>query len=166
MYVLPSTTGVLQHIAAFTASDWPPPSDSINNVYKLPSIERSVRYLHGAVGFPTKKNWLQGIRKGKYLTWPLITIKNFNKHFPESEETQKGHMQNLCVGVRCTKNNPPLALSPTPPAIHTLPTKYIFITVDDPRKTILTNQTSKFTLRSSRGNQYQIIVYVINIGFS
>ena len=30
-------------------------------------------------------------------------MKNVNKHFPESEETQKGHMQSQRQGVRSTK---------------------------------------------------------------
>ena len=64
MYVLPSATGILQNIAAFTSADRPPPSDAINNVYELPIIERAVRYLHGAAGFPTKETCLRAICKG------------------------------------------------------------------------------------------------------
>ena len=71
------------------------PTDTINNVYELPSMERAVRYLHGAAGFPTKATWVKAIRNGAYVSWPLINIKNVNKYFPESEETQKGHIQNL-----------------------------------------------------------------------
>ena len=71
-----------------------PAAETIQNVYKLPSIESAVRYLHAAAGFPTKATWLKSIRNGNYLTWPLITITNVHKYFPESEETQKGHMRN------------------------------------------------------------------------
>ena len=135
---------------------------AINNVYELPSIKRVVQYLHGAAGFPTKETWLRGIHKGNYLSWPLITIKNVNKHFPESEETQKGHMRNLQLGVRSTKTKqtsaPPLAASPLP----STPVKAVFITINEPRETIFTDQTGKFTIRSSRGNQYQMIVHDID----
>ena len=84
----------------------------------------------------------------------LITVKNVNKHFPESEETQKGHMRNFRLELCSNKKKPRLPLSPTPPAIPTLPTKDVFITIYDPRETIFTNKTGKFPLRSSRGNQY------------
>jgi hypothetical protein len=61
----------------------------LHNIYKLPSIEPTICYLHGAAGFPTKASWLKAIRKGNYLSWPLINVKNVAKYFPESEETQK-----------------------------------------------------------------------------
>ncbi len=65
----------------------------LHKVYELPSIEPTIRYLHGAAGFPTKASWLKAIRKGNYLSWPLINVKNIAKYFPESKETQKGHMR-------------------------------------------------------------------------
>jgi len=37
-------------------------------------------------GFPTKTSWLKAIRKGNYLSWPLINVKNITKYFSESEE--------------------------------------------------------------------------------
>jgi hypothetical protein len=63
-----------------------------SNVYDLPSTERVIRYLHAAAGFPTKSTWLKAIKLAFFATWPMINVKNVTKHFPESEETQKGHM--------------------------------------------------------------------------
>ena len=151
LYSVPSTTATIHHIACSTAADRPSSLDTINNVYELPSIERAVRYLHGAVVFSPKETWLKHIRNGHYLTWPHITVKNVNKHFPESEESQKGHMRNVRQGVRSTKTLPtaPLTITPHMPLLSP---KYIFISVYDPRATIFTDQTDKFPLRSSRGN--------------
>ena len=87
-YVLPTTTTMRECINMVIAS----PTDTISNVYELTSMERAVRYLHGAAGFPTKATLLKAIRNGAYVSWPLINVKNLNKYFPESEETQKGHM--------------------------------------------------------------------------
>ena len=68
---------MLEHIELFNNNPARPNStEAINNVYELPSIERAVRYLHGAAGFPTKATWLSAIRKGNYLTWPLINVTN------------------------------------------------------------------------------------------
>ncbi len=42
---------------------------------------------------PTKDPWINAIKHGNYLTFPGITAKAVNKHFPESVETQKGHIE-------------------------------------------------------------------------
>ena len=110
-----------------------------------------------AAGFSPKETWLKHIRNGHYLTWPHITVKNVNKYFPESEETQKGHMRNVRQGVRSTKTLPIAALPITP---HIA--KYIFISVYDPRATIFTDQTGKFPLQSSRRNHHQMVVHDID----
>ena len=65
----------------------------MHNVYKLPRMEQTVRYLHAAAGHPTEETWLKAIRKGNYNLWPLIDTKNVRKYFPESEETQCGHIR-------------------------------------------------------------------------
>ena len=75
---------MLAHLALSSTSPSSPPAvEAIQNVYKLPSIESAVRYLHAAAGFPTKATWLKSIQDGNYLTWPLITITNMHKYFPE-----------------------------------------------------------------------------------
>ena len=75
--------------------------ESISNVYDLPSTQQTIRYLHAAAGFPTKATWLKHIQN--YQTWPMVNVKNVSKYFPESEETQQGHMKNQRQGVRSTK---------------------------------------------------------------
>jgi hypothetical protein len=74
-----------------------------SNVYDLPSTERVIRYLHAAAGFPTKSTWLKAIKSGFFATWPMINLKNVTKHFPESEEMQKGHMRQIRSGT-CKTN--------------------------------------------------------------
>ena len=53
----------------------------------------SIHSLHAAAGFPTKDLWIKAIKNGNYATWPGITVEAVNKHFPESVETQEGHMK-------------------------------------------------------------------------
>ena len=101
---MPNTAAMLEQINLSSQElDRPEPNNAINNVYKLPNIGRAVRYIHAKAGFPTRAIWLKSIRKGNYILWPLINVKNVNKHFPESEETQKGHMRNQQQEVRPTK---------------------------------------------------------------
>ena len=48
MYPLPLSAKMLEHIELFNNNpSRPKTTESINNVYELPSIERAVRYLHG-----------------------------------------------------------------------------------------------------------------------
>ena len=95
LYIVPSSAAVMEHIELFHKNPAiPSVAEAIHNFYKLPSIERTIQYLHAAAGFPTKSTWIKSIYNRNYLTCPLITLINVNKHFPESEETQKGNMQN------------------------------------------------------------------------
>jgi hypothetical protein len=78
-YVVPSTEAVHDHLQASIECE----QHTILNVYELPSIEQTIRYLHAAAGFPTKITWLAAIRLGNYNTWPLVTVSNVHKHFPQ-----------------------------------------------------------------------------------
>ena len=86
-----NTVVTRQHIDANMKP--PPRPEYLQNVYELPSIGQTIRYLHAAAGYPVKATWLKAIRNGNYNTWPLITVATVSKHFPESEETQLGHMR-------------------------------------------------------------------------
>ena len=73
--------------------DRPLLKQAVNNVYELASTEKQIRYLHAALGFPTKATLLKAIRKKFLTSWPGLTTKAVNEFFPDSTETQKGHMK-------------------------------------------------------------------------
>ena len=68
-------------------------NEEVINVYSLPSIPQSIKYLHAVAGFPVKETWIDAIQAGNYITWPGLTPAAVWKHFPDSDETQKGHMK-------------------------------------------------------------------------
>ena len=117
LYTVPTPASILAKIESFNFNH--AAGDTINNVYDLRSLARAVRYLHAAAGFPTKTTWLKSIRNSNYLIWPLLNIHNLNRHLPESEEVQKGHMQNQRQGVRSTKAKDPHTGTNLPPAQKT-----------------------------------------------
>ena len=86
---------------------------------------------------------------------------NVHKHFPESKETQKGHMQNQRQVVRATKVSSQL------PTQHSGEAKLrpeekqrnVFLTVYEPKETLYMEQTEVLPQRSSRGNRYQMILH-------
>jgi hypothetical protein len=152
LYKVEFTTTTWEHINAIMLQTigW----EYIHNVYKLPSIEPTIRYLHAAAGFPVEKMWLKAIRQGNYNSWPLINITNVACYFPKSEEMQKGHMRNQGQGVRSTKKKP-LDAFPDTPAIPPHEIKRdIFIHIYELKKTVYSNQTGCFPQVSSLGNKY------------
>ena len=127
------------------------------NVYELPSTKEVIRFLHAALGFPTKATLLTAIRHGNLVTFPGLTTANVNKHFPESDETQKGHMKQTKQGVRSTKvvdENALAMFTPKPGEKH----KDVYLRVfDATKKSMYTDQTGRFPLTSSRGNKYIMV---------
>ena len=133
VYNVPTTASVLSHIKALNSNHTA--GEATKNVYKLPSLARVVRYLNAAAGFPTKATCIKIIRKGNYLTWPLLIIHNVNRHFPKSKEIQKGHTQNQRQGVRSTKEKYP-HLGTETPAVEKK--RDVFINVYEPKGAMYT----------------------------
>ena len=71
--------------------DQPPPSETVYNVCELKTQPELVRYHHASAGFPTKPTWLAAIKNKHFTLWPGLTLDVARKHFPDSEETHKGH---------------------------------------------------------------------------
>ncbi len=82
MYTVESNQISRDHVALQMCKNYC--QEYLHNVYELPSVEPTIRYLHGAAGFPTKTFWLKAICKGNYLSWPIINVKNVAKYFPET----------------------------------------------------------------------------------
>ena len=60
MYEVANMTLTFQHINATSALAhcW----EYLHNVYELPSLEATIRYLHAAAGFPPKATWLKAVQ--------------------------------------------------------------------------------------------------------
>eukprot|EP00804_Cyclotella_cryptica_P018370 CCRYP_015487-RA/>CCRYP_015487-RA protein AED:0.13 eAED:0.11 QI:0/0/0/1/0/0.5/2/0/1281 len=133
------------------------PNERANNVFDLPSTQEVIRFLHASLGFPTKQTLLAAIRNKHLTTFPGLTVEAVNKHFPDSDETQKGHMRQARQGVRSTKipdEDALLNFKPTPGVKH----KDVYLRVyDATKKAMYTDQTGRFPVVSSRGNKYLMI---------
>ena len=46
------------------------------NVYELPFIEESIRWMHEACSYHAKSTWIKAIQKGNYTGWPLLLVVN------------------------------------------------------------------------------------------
>jgi hypothetical protein len=80
---------------------------TINIIFELQTVEKIIRWYHASVGFPAEETWTQAIRNGAYSTWPGLTTKNATKYYPESDNSQKGHMKGTHQGLCSTKEPVP-----------------------------------------------------------
>ena len=135
---------------------------AIHNVFDLPSIEQSIRYQHACCGFPTKSTWLKAIRKGNFVGWPLLTVENVNKYFPESEETQFGHLSQQRQGLRSTKVKQQDIEEVDKSLTVGKKERDVYCKVYELKETIYSDQTGKFPTRSSRGNSYIMVMIEID----
>jgi hypothetical protein len=78
-------------------------SEKANTIFELPSTRQTILYHHSSAGFSVKETLLDAIRAGNYTTWPGLTVAALHKYFPDSDETQKGHMKGQRQGVRSMK---------------------------------------------------------------
>jgi hypothetical protein len=142
-----------QHTSTAPSPAAPIQHESTANVYSSPSISRVIRYLHAAAGFLTKDSWLKAIANGHYITWPGITLNNVQKYFPESIETEKGHMKKQRQNVRSTKIQAPQTEVNGNVELNRLLKNQVFmIKVFHAHNTMYTDQTGWLPVQSSRGN--------------
>ena len=113
-----------------------------------------MRYLHTSAVFITEATWYAAVQHGNYNSWPWINPKNVRAHFPESEETQKGHMRNMPQGLQSKKKHMEYVEEVDSPPRQTKKYQDMFTCVLDPKDemdaNIYTDQTDKFPVRSSR----------------
>jgi hypothetical protein len=116
-----------------------------------------VRFLHAALGTPTRATLLTAAHHGNLVTFPGMTPENISRHFPESDETQKGHMKQTKQGVRSTKivdEDAMLRFKQQPGVKH----KDVYLMVfDATKKSMFSDQTGKFPITSAQGNKYIMV---------
>jgi hypothetical protein len=143
--------------------------DVANAIFDLPNSQQSLMYFHAAAGFPTKESFTDAVRAGNYATWPGLTTTLISKHFPNSDETQKGHMKGQRKGVRSTQVKPAVEIK-IKPGQEDAPPKLvairklndIFVKIYELAETIHTDQTGAFPVTSQRGYRYIMVYFLRN----
>ena len=131
------------------------------NIYELPSTKEVIRFGHAALGFPTKPTLLEAIRNKNLVTFPGMSAENVNKFFPDSDETQKGHMKQSRQGVRSTKvidEDAMLEAETHPKPIPGVKLKDVYLRVfDTTKKAMYTDQPGRFPITSPGGHKYTMV---------
>ena len=152
--------------------DRPPTEEAIHNVYELKTSPELVRYLHAAAGFPTKPQWITAIKNKQYASWPGLSVDAVRRHFPESDETHKGHGRKTPSGLRSTKPKENESIDSDDDFQFNVPEnaplrpikkeKSIFIKIldmeDEATQKIWTDQPGRFPKKSMKGSQYMMVL--------
>jgi hypothetical protein len=124
-------------------------AEAAMGVYELPSTKEVMRFLHAALGHRTQATLLTAAQHGNLVTFPGMTPQNVSRHFPESDETPKGHMKQTKQGVRSTKvvdKDAMLGFQPKPGVKHK--DNYLMV-FDATKKSMFSDQTGKFPITSA-----------------
>ena len=125
-----------------------------NSVYDLPSTEQAIKWMHAVCGYPVKSTWLKAIKAGNYVGWPMLNERNVQKYYPETIETEKGHLNQTRKNVRSTKaKSAPLETCDTS-QLHGKKVRNVYTETYMVHETMFSNQTGQFPTRSQRGNKY------------
>ena len=127
-----------------------------------------MQYLHAACFSPTKKTFLNAIKRNFLITWPGLTVNAVNKHLLPTIATAKGHLNQQASGLQSTKSsfhNSEITSNEID-TTHILPAPSPTIKTDDVVYTLTSTSnkaymdlTGRFPYCSSRGNQYVLIAY-------
>jgi hypothetical protein len=85
------------------------------------------------------------------------------KHYPDLDKTQQGHLKKQRQGVRSTRtkntmNGEGMHQNKTPPKIM----RDVYIQIHNTCETIHTDQSGRFPVTSSKGNQYIMVLVEVD----
>ena len=132
--------------------------EKANSVYDLPSTEQGIKWMHAVCGYPVKSTWLKAIAAGNFIGWPLLTVQNVKRYYPETTETPKGHLNQTRKNVRSTKTWETSDVT----ELRGKKARDVGIHVYNVRETIFSDQTGQLPKRSQRGYKYIMVMVEID----
>ena len=133
-----------------------------NRIYDFPSIEEAIKWMHAVCGYPGKSTWINAIKTGNYIGWPMLNEWNVAKYYPETTETPKGHLNQSRKNVRSTKpKRTPLEV-PNTSTLRGRKVHNVYTSLYEARNTVFSDQTGQFPPHSQWGNKYIMVMVEIN----
>jgi hypothetical protein len=123
-----------------------------------------VRYLYGCCGCPVASTWKTAINNGNFISWPGIDKLSIDKDLPKSIDSAKGHLDQERKNLQSTKPRfaPdykdelfPLSDAPNRKTFEACAAIVPFLA----KNTAYHDLTGRVPHRSSRGNEYLLIIY-------
>ena len=119
-------------------------------------------YLHKCAFSPSLSTFQKAISKGHFITWPGINDINFNKFITNTLPTAKGHLDQERANLQSTKPQRDVDSEDYFPDDGIAKKTYenaTLIYAMNKKLTTYSDQTGRFPHRSSRGNEYVMIMY-------
>jgi hypothetical protein len=116
--------------------------------------------MHAVCGYPVKSTWLKAIKAGNFVGWPILTERNINKYYLDTNKTPKVHMNQTQKNVQSTKRFPLESFSTT--EMQGKKVRDVYVKVYDTRETTFSDQKGKFPTRSKRGNKYIMVMVEVD----
>ena len=80
-----------------------PEAFSANHVYETKSKQELILFYRAACFRPTKRTFVEAIKRNAFASWPGLTAYLVNKYLPNTESTIKGHIRKQYKGTQSTK---------------------------------------------------------------
>ena len=125
------------------------------------TIAESVTYAHASLYSPALST-LEFALDNNFLTnFPGLTVDTLRRHAPKSIPMDKGHMDQIRQNVRSTKppRPKPEPDTDTNPSPITIKTHDCYVAIYEPQGQIYSDQTGRFVVSSSSGNNYIMVLY-------
>ena len=143
-----------------------PPVQKLNVILRKDKTKQELaNYLHACCFSPTISTFVRAIRNGNFITWPGLDQKLIERHLLQSTATAKGHLDQERQGLQSTKTASPSINNDAqqdffPPHSNEKTNDVCTIIQKlNPKTTAYSDLTGRFPYKSSRGNQYILIVY-------
>ncbi len=118
--------------------------------------------MHAICGYLVKSTWLKAIKVGNYVGWPMLTECNVQKYYPKTIKTAKGHLNQTRKNIQSTKVKVmPLETCNTS-HLHGKKVHDVYTQTYMVHKTMFSNQTGQFPIRSLCCNKYIMVMVEID----
>ena len=123
-----------------------------------------VAFAHASLFSPALPTLAKAIDKGFLTNFPGLTAKALRKYPPQSYAMVKGHLDQVRQNLRSTKadtkpTNTDDSDDSFPDSTTAERSHHCYATLFEPTGQIYTDQTGRFVLPSSTGNQYLLVLY-------
>jgi hypothetical protein len=120
--------------------------------------------MHTVCGYLVKSTWPKAIKAGNDVGWPMLTERNVHKYYPKTIKTAKAHLNKTKTrkNVWSTKIKAALLETCDTAYLHSKKVRNVYTQVYMVHKTMFSNQTGQFPIRSLCGNKYIMGMVEIN----
>ena len=137
---------------------------SANGIIRQDKSKRELAAYYAATAFNMRQSiMINAINKTYLDSWPGLTASLISKHLPKSIASTKGHLDQEQKNLQSTKAAIAAEIEEIPKQeINNLKTNHIcaaLISIDNLPSKSYSDQTGRFPVESSRGNNYIFVLY-------